>query len=670
MAIIREQGFLILFGFVITISLFLGDGKQPLIDVVWAVEILLLYAIYHLQNRKLRVLPRTLHVAWVMLLGYCVVRTVFSDSVGYSLSTVIRLFDAYLVYRLFYSLADKKRVWYVGLGVICVGVVATIASFGCLSFPQFIHWLPQMNLLYASYGHNQLAGLLLFGIPLVIAEDTPIPSWCKKAVFVLFLSGLVFSFARGAWILLAAYLAFLLVTKRLAGKFNTSMAILFIGAVAGLLVSMFLLAPRFAHEPPTMNNNWLYKQTIKPPIYESRIQYWLQALRAIQERPIFGSGPGTFYLQSKRLQVAPLSYSWFAHSFVLEQVVEVGLVGTVLWGILFVVQGRLLIHPRANALLAGVILTFLYSLFDYSLSFLVIWLLFWSALGWLTGSVQSKEAPSSRSFLFTIGGLVLLFVFSLLSIGGMIETAVDKSDTASLFTPFVADVAITSIEKHTEATTPIPQKRLSLLLFFHRKNPDIILSLARHLSSLGMVEKSYSAYYKTLLLDPQNNVIFEEYSSKLLDNNRHNELRDVVEVLTTSISQNKPRDIEFLVKHWEQIYPCFNKDSLLWPQKTSVDTYQAKSLYYAGLCLVKRDQQDEARELLRIASDSRSGWSNIYLDYAALSTWRYHDTETAQRAIKLCEANIYARKHCEYYDVHPLPEVSLTDPTVNFQLSP
>ncbi|MCX6791653.1 MAG: hypothetical protein NT149_01280 [Candidatus Gottesmanbacteria bacterium] len=41
-------------------------------------------------------LPRTLEAAWFILLGYCAVRTLFSDSIGYSISTIIRPFDAWM----------------------------------------------------------------------------------------------------------------------------------------------------------------------------------------------------------------------------------------------------------------------------------------------------------------------------------------------------------------------------------------------------------------------------------------------------------------------------------------------------------------------------------------------------------------------------------------------
>jgi len=329
---------------------------------------------------------------WAAVFAAYAVSTVFSDSIGYSISSVVRLCMGFLVYCLFYSLSSSKISHIFTIGTVVFAGLAAVVAAAYTLFPSLAGGLPSMNLLYASYGHNQLAGLLLFGIPLVIGEVTPIPSWCKKALFVLFLSGMVFSFARGAWILLATYFAFLLITKRLVGKFNTSIVILFIGAVAGLLVTMFLLAPRFADNPPIMNNDWFYKQTIKPPIYESRIQYWLQALRAIRERPIFGSGPGTFYLQSKRLQNAPLSYSWFAHSFPLEILVELGVLGAIPMFFLLFHHGKKIIRgfragsdgqdTRYGAPLAlGAGLTLAYSVYEYNMNYLVVWLLFWATLG-------------------------------------------------------------------------------------------------------------------------------------------------------------------------------------------------------------------------------------------------------------------------------------------------
>ena len=71
-------------------------------------------------------------------------------------------------------------------------------------------------------------------------------------------------------------------------------------------------------------NAFIFKPSVPS---DNRLEYWRQAIEAIKERPLFGSGPGTFYLLSRRLQSAPNSWSWFAHSFPLQTAAETGLVG-------------------------------------------------------------------------------------------------------------------------------------------------------------------------------------------------------------------------------------------------------------------------------------------------------------------------------------------------------
>ena len=71
-------------------------------------------------------------------------------------------------------------------------------------------------------------------------------------------------------------------------------------------------------------NAFIFKPSVPS---DNRLEYWRQAIEAIKERPLFGSGPRTFYLLSRRLQSAPNSWSWFAHSFPLQTAAETGLVG-------------------------------------------------------------------------------------------------------------------------------------------------------------------------------------------------------------------------------------------------------------------------------------------------------------------------------------------------------
>jgi hypothetical protein len=182
----------------------------------------------------------------------------------------------------------------------------------------------------------------------------------------------------------------------------------------------------------------------------------------------------------------------------------------------------------------------------------------------------------------------------------------------------------------------------------------------------GEIEKSDTAYRAAMTLDPQNNITFGEYISILLDNQRQDLLLGVIEKMILPISVNPTRDIGYIRAHWGGIYTCFNAPTLLWSKEQLANTYHAKSIYYAGLCLIKNFQFDEARELLRIASDARTSWSNIYLDYAGLSFWRYHDTKAAQQAIGYCKINHNSRQHCIEYDNRPLPQVSVTDTEARF----
>jgi tetratricopeptide (TPR) repeat protein len=391
----------------------------------------------------------------------------------------------------------------------------------------------------------------------------------------------------------------------------------------------------------------LYKQTIKPPVYESRIRYWLQAASAIRERPIFGSGPGTFYLQSKRFQSAPLSYSWFAHSFVLEQFVEIGLVGVVLWGILFVIQGRLLIRSRNHAFLTGVILTFLYSLYEYNLNFIVIWLLFWSALGWLTGSAQFKKTSSPEPSFLVTGGIVLLFAFSLLSVGSTQATMGNNGDLASLFAPFVADIAKTSIENHTETVTPIQKKELSLLLFFHKKNPEILYAVAKYYAAMKQPNDAIWWYKAAISQDPKNFVYQQEYLQFVIENGFFSQAGPAIRQFSLHMLPAR--------LHNEITSGSLTSSDLIaaWPsiginelESNPPDLYFAKLYYLLGEQVLDKNIL-LTRQLWTLARDIYPDMGLLYHELASLEFYSFHDMNKAQKIIAECMRIPHATLHCK-----------------------
>lgn len=407
LAIIKKQTVVTVFFLFLIVSLFLGDGKQPQVDVFWALGVLMLYAVHYYQEGKLvlRALPRSITVTWAALILYYIVRTLFSDSVGFSVTATVRILEAYLLYILFYTISSERMVGFFEKCLIVVGAVAIIASWVFIAFPSLAGFLPLMNLLYASYGHNHLADLLLPIFPLIIAQIQYKPSKLSWFLLLFYTAGMILTFARGAWIVLIGYFIYVFLYSRgeIFTRYKRAILIVLFSFVC-LFIGTSLYSRQFSDA--TKPTNWLMRQLIKPSFADDgRLKYWKQAVLAIRERPWFGGGPGTFYLQSKRLQEAPASFSWFAHSFPLQSFVELGILGALPLFVLIslhIHEAVKIIHERATrvnesrgfvlSLAWGVLLSFLYSFYEFNLDYLVLWLLFWVACGLVIGY---KEKASS-----------------------------------------------------------------------------------------------------------------------------------------------------------------------------------------------------------------------------------------------------------------------------------
>ena len=183
---------------------------------------------------------------------------------------------------------------------------------------------------------------------------------------ILFFVTLIFSFARGAIALVGV---FVLLFARRNKSYRKPLLLLF-GFIVVLLIGVSMVGKL---DIPMFGN---YKISITKPrlLQDGRFEYWRQALVATRERPWFGSGPGTFSLESRRLQARPGSYSWFAHSFPLEILVETGVVGFVL----FVTVGWMIIKiceaKKKIKVFYGQSDSRFSTLFEFNLSYISIFL--------------------------------------------------------------------------------------------------------------------------------------------------------------------------------------------------------------------------------------------------------------------------------------------------------
>lgn len=481
----------VFFFFFLLVSLFLGDGKQPFVDVWWALGILIMYGFRYYQRGKLdlRPLPRLVGFVWITLILYYVILIPFSDSAGYSISATTRLIEGYLIYVMFVTLARDSRnqklsdsgnqevVELFTKGLLTVGAAATVASFVLLIFPSLARFLPPMNLLYANYGHNHLASLLLFIFPVAIGLVEKKRSAWSMGLLALFLVGMIFTFARGAWILLVLYFVSLFVMNK--NTFIKRVSLF----VAMVIVVVFLGTALLSTRGEKQNsiyfrqlNAFIFKPSVPS---DNRLEYWRQAIEAIKERPLFGSGPGTFYLLSRRLQSAPSSWSWFAHSFPLQTAAETGLVGLSIFLFLTCVLFRVSwAHAEGQKddqnrrlLSRGVLLVFFYGMYEFAFDFVSIWILLCALMGSLTLHNTGGHDKQRTSIAVTIF-LSILTVFYFLSLGSVAASALNNTSLAFVLAPYNIDALKDHPDKYQDSW--LAALSMKSLHYFHKTHPDAL----------------------------------------------------------------------------------------------------------------------------------------------------------------------------------------------------
>ncbi len=628
-----------IFCFYLITSLFLGDGKQPFVDVWWALGILMMYGARYYQRGKLdlRPLPRPINLAWTGLILYYIILTQFSDSVGYSITATIRLIEAYLVYVMFMTITSERAITLFVKGLLFTGVIATLASFMFLLVPSWASFLPPMNLLYATYGHNHLADLLLMIFPLLIVQLQHKQSKSSWFLLIFFATGMLLTFARGAWLLLTLYLLFFVVRSKNTTTRKIGLSIAAATIVVFLLVSLVSLrdSPSGASLRGAPQNNGfisrLARQVQKPSLLaDGRWEYWRQAVTAIKERPSFGSGPGTFYLQSKRLQSAPSSYSWFAHSFPLETMVEVGVVGVILLSLVLIASLR---RARGSPLFVPLCLILLYSFFEFNLNYAVVWLLLWAILGLSFNDKKNNHQRHQGSHRVMIGGLLVLCIFYVTYISSVALDVVGKKKLSFYIAPYIASTTknyLEQINRDNQKFTPIEERFITKL---YKKDPDVLILLAQHelVKELDPQNEEYQKKRMEFYLrNKEYGLFFEEYKSILLRKLNY-KTRGLLDGIIISDQDVAPKNYELL-------------GSQLKTDRYSLDEL-AKNLFLLGFSLVDA-KPHVAKQLFIIARDIAPTWSYFHLALSSYYHYYEDQKELAQDVLKNCLRYEYAGDHC------------------------
>lgn len=663
-----KQGIINVFFVFIFSLLFIGEAKQSFAEAIAGLGALAIFIGSWLTSARQQEEP-PFRKFWIVATIAYAVKTLFSDSLAYSLSATIRFVEGYLVYAaIFYASTDRLIAKYAH-GIKYLSLVAIVIS---LLFTILAWFLPEnsfSNFLYASGGHNYLANLLLFVLPLVTFEfiysDLNSFSW----VFGLFTFSLVLTFARGALILGASYLLYLFFTVRLSAKNleRKKFFLIFSATAFTVVVSVVLvMSLLFNVEQMDVSSSWWQRQIIKRPLARNeRIEYWRQALKAISERPLWGSGPGTFYLQSKRLQSKPVSYAWYAHNQFLQTLVEFGFIGSLPIFVLFAVVVAKLVRNYKEcrkktavrfgyqrALTEGVLLTVVYSFFEFNLDFIIIWLLFWGTCGQLLSNLtnETKQNKSSPGiYEIAIGPAVLLF--SLLSLfGAAASTIFHDRQQAYFFTPFSVKNTINFLSDLAPKHERLDLNQERAILFFHRRDPEVLFALARAGESGPDPKQVESWYHDALFGHPANSEYLYRYANYLLARGEKQKLGAVFAAVGTLFGDRETRRaIEQIAFQNPEITASLSP-SMVEQLRIGGDSLQglAKAYYFLGLTWLK-SKPELTLKFWTAARGLSPQWDYYHLELASLETYVFHDAALAKKTLGNCRKYFFPQKSCEWF---------------------
>ncbi len=250
------------------------------------------------------------------------------------------------------------------------------------------------SLISSGFGHSHVASFYLVSLPfslLLLKKNLKLGVFITSTIFL----GLVISFGRVAIALAIGELLIfsLYFHKGFQAKAKKILfAFVFIFSTFFFVQVFFTLIPQFSRGDKCLIP-LLSSKICKPILDESRIEYWSQALKAISSRPLLGWGGGTFPILSRKFKFSITSYTGYAHNDLLQLTSEYGLAGTFLLLMMLLPTLKAVIaslrqkivlnkdfmksnEPYYICLSLGWLSIVVNSLFDYSLNFYLIWVLF------------------------------------------------------------------------------------------------------------------------------------------------------------------------------------------------------------------------------------------------------------------------------------------------------
>ena len=624
------------------ILLWQGDGQQKWIDVsaTMMVSVATLYLTFW--GRALRTVPRVQYILGFAFFLYILFCLPMSDDIGSTVFALFRYCLLFIVYSLFYIYSTKQTLAQLWYGLITFGFVATIvAVLPAVSF-ELAQRLPPNTLLYSTFDHHPLIAMLLFLYPVLFVW------WVqsKKAIAFFFVSFVflasVLTFSRaGVGIEVLFSLGYVFYTMR---KKKTVRRLQIV--VLTLMATFCMLLFVFPYTPTNTALSFVFRQQKSSDLTVARKEYMRQAIVSFTEHPLFGSGLGTFHLQSLRLEKKAFSFAWLPHATPLQHLSDVGIVGSVLlWFFLASVVRQLIRYiPKEKKLKTLVISSFfslgvvvLFSLVDIPFWYISIVFVFWAILGAIGGSLDPSTKPRRRNLFLST---VVLSLCIVAYVGYTDSLFFWRENGIPVCNPIRTERVVGCLNEANKQQLVFSVSYRRLVEVLHKKH-RLLVALSTMEKNAGYTEKAWQLCDTAISYDPFSAYTYYPCFRFLVSSRQYTLLGDAVTRLLLRVAPPQFAERIRALGLEEDIYaPVFEK--IL---DDEVPYGYIALLYKIGLAFISTDPH-RTEIFWRLVRDIEPDNGHLQVEYADLLTVTFNEPERATQELTTCQNNVTAAREC------------------------
>jgi len=547
------------------------------------------------------------------------------------------------MFRLFFDLS-APGVWSVFFrGVPVLAFFAVIFSLAW-NIPWVQQIVPAMSLVGMSYGHNHLIDIIMFASPILLSHAFKLQRRAMSALLVLFWIIVTLTRARAAWVILGIYTIstsiFMIKQER---RRDVAAAVVVITALSAAVGLYFL--------------------RVRPSSVQVRLGYWRQAVEGFQERPLFGNGPGTFFLVSLRHQRIDEKTSWFVHNQPLETLTELGVLGIAAFVLLayciskqwYRYARREKLDERLMLLSSGMVLIFIYGTIEYVLSYLVIWLLCWSIIGLICGEIFTQG--DKRAAHTPWATLLFLFIFyTQWVLGNGLGLLIKRYDISFGLAPFDAPLALLYV---SDSHGIKQQRLLDLAYVLHRGNPAILSELGLYYLKINKHGEAIQYLNEAAFTNPLNMAAVADYLHNLANVNPELAGNEMITLLS--------RVVQHRFRHRVAAFAPFSKEIGQLIQSADQDGKfilqegYVSLLYTIGLRALPSDPA-LTKICWELARDIYPDFGPIHVELARYYLHMEHSEQRARDVLYSCLIYPSAKELCKNFYETDLTEFDLLPP--------